>query len=68
MNLDDRPVLIDFSQGTTRDNPYAKSYLERDIKNVCLFFRKQGLVPDEKAILQSIIKESSVSSKKEKFK
>lgn len=43
LNWDDKPVLIDFSQGTTRNSPLAKELLQRDIKNVTHFFAKLGV-------------------------
>ena len=49
LNLHEKPYFIDFSQTTTFENPNAQMYLERDIRNVCSFFRKQGLSVDEKA-------------------
>jgi serine/threonine-protein kinase RIO1 len=38
------------------DNPNSIEYLKRDIKNVCLFFRKHGLKVDEEAVLKKIVK------------
>ena len=49
LNNNEVPVIIDWSQGTTFDNPNAQEYLKRDIMHVCNFFRKLGLkiVDDE---------------------
>jgi len=50
-----QPVIIDFSQSTTKENPRAQEYLERDIRNICAFFRKQGIESDEEEVLATII-------------
>jgi serine/threonine-protein kinase RIO1 len=42
------------SQATTLDNPNAKAYLERDVRNVCNFFRKLKVRVDDGAILKEI--------------
>ncbi len=47
LNLDDKPVLIDFSQSTTKNSQRAKEYFERDLKNVNNFFLKIGLKEKE---------------------
>lgn len=54
LNHNDEPVFIDLSQATTFENPNAKEYLIRDIKNVCAFFRKFGLDVDEEAVTKQI--------------
>jgi len=56
LNLDDKPVFIDMSQSTPLDNPNAKMFLERDIHNVCLLFKKFGVKCDESEILKKITK------------
>ena len=43
LNLNDKPVIIDFSQSITKESPHAKEYLERDLKNVNQHFRKLKL-------------------------
>ncbi|MGM5483420.1 MAG: serine protein kinase RIO [Nanobdellota archaeon] len=40
---DKKPVLIDFSQATSKDDYHAKEYLERDIRNIVNYFKKIGL-------------------------
>jgi RIO kinase 1 len=40
LNHNERPYFIDFSQGTSIDDPNAYEYLKRDIENVTRFFRK----------------------------
>lgn len=54
LNFNEKPVFIDFSQATVIDNPEAESLLKRDIKNICSFFRKNGLKVDEEQILKKI--------------
>jgi len=56
LNYNENPVFIDFSQCTTLDNPNALEYLRRDVKNVCDFFRKQGMKIDDEDIMKKIIK------------
>jgi RIO kinase 1 len=46
LNYNQSPVFIDFSQGTSTRDILAQEYLERDIRNVCHFFTKNGLSID----------------------
>lgn len=58
LNHEERPVLIDLSQGTQLDNPCAKDYFDRDIRNVCRFFRKIGLsekICDEEKVRERVV-------------
>lgn len=43
LNLNEKPVFIDFSQTTTLEHPRAMEFLERDVKNIYNFFNKHGL-------------------------
>lgn len=43
LNWDESPVVIDMSQATTLENPYADEYIERDCRNICNFFGKLGV-------------------------
>jgi RIO kinase 1 len=54
LNQDEKPVFIDMSQATTRDNPNASQYLERDIRNITTFFKKLGLKIDEEQLMKKI--------------
>ncbi|MBI5389161.1 serine protein kinase RIO [Candidatus Woesearchaeota archaeon] len=54
LNHNETAVFIDFSQTMPADTFNAQEYLVRDIKNVCTFFRKQGLRPDEEEIKKKI--------------
>ncbi len=56
LNLDDKPVFIDFSQATTTENPRAEEYLVRDVHNICTFFLKLGVKCDEEKTLALIRK------------
>ena len=38
--LGDKPYLIDFSQSVLTSHPNAKIFLERDIKNICKYFKE----------------------------
>ncbi|MFH1506371.1 MAG: RIO1 family regulatory kinase/ATPase, partial [archaeon] len=55
LNYHQKPVFIDFSQGTTADSPNADELLERDVRNICNFFRRHINV-DEKKTLEKIKK------------
>ena len=54
LNYDEKPVFIDFSQCTTLDGSRANEYLERDIRNICNFFKKIGLKADEGKVKKQI--------------
>ncbi len=54
LNFNEKPVFIDFSQCTTLDSSRASEYLERDIRNICSFFRKTGLRFDEAKLKKEI--------------
>lgn len=43
LNYNEKPVIIDMSQATTLDDPNAKEYLTRDIKNIVAFAEKAGV-------------------------
>lgn len=55
LNYNEKPVFIDFSQCTTFESPRAKEYLERDVRNICNFFRKLRLNVDDEKIKKEII-------------
>ncbi|MEM0230758.1 MAG: serine protein kinase RIO [Candidatus Woesearchaeota archaeon] len=57
LNWNEKPVFIDFSQATTRENPNFQQYLERDINNITRFFRKHGLNLENQKVLKEISKE-----------
>lgn len=46
LNWNDKPVFIDISQGTILRSANAEELLDRDIKNMCRFFRKMGVEKD----------------------
>ena len=54
--LNEKPVLIDFSQAVLLSHPNAEEFLLRDVKNICNFFRKRGLALEEGEILEEIKK------------
>ena len=55
LNYNEKPVFIDFSQCTTLESSRAKEFLERDIRNICNFFKKIGLNADETKVKERII-------------
>ncbi len=54
LNYDEKPVFIDMSQTTTLENPNAKEFLERDVRNICKLFSKWGVKADEEAVMKNI--------------
>ena len=54
LNHDEEPVLIDFSQATPLRNPIAEELLERDVKNVCDYFRRRGVEAKVEEVLKRI--------------
>lgn len=56
LNLNETPVFIDMSQTTLLIHPRAEEFLERDIKNICNFFTKNGLKVKEENVLNKIKK------------
>ncbi len=56
LNYKERPVFIDFSQGTPLKNPRAQELLERDVKNIVDDFAKLGVKASAESVLASIRK------------
>ncbi len=54
LNYDEKPYLIDFSQSTTVKAPNAKELLERDVKNIVIFFRRLGVEADVEEVLGKV--------------
>jgi len=54
LNHDEKPVFIDMGQSTTLENPQADEFLERDVRNICHFFKKLKLKIEEKEIIKKI--------------
>ncbi len=59
LNYNEEPVFIDFSQSTTTDSENAPELLKRDVKNICIHFRKYFNISqeDEENIYKKIIKD-----------
>ena len=51
---DAMPVFIDIGQGVTLDHPNAEDFLERDVHNICKYFKKLGIDSEEKEILRRV--------------
>jgi RIO kinase 1 len=49
-----KPYLIDFGQGVPLTHPRAGEFLERDVVNICSFFRKRGVDCDTEKTLKQI--------------
>ena len=58
LNFDEEPIFIDFSQSTMKDASNAQELLHRDVKNICIYFRKYFPITedDEEKIYKKIIK------------
>jgi RIO kinase 1 len=54
INRDNKPVFIDFSHTTQKRNPEAKMLFDRDVKNICRYFKKLGVDTDEEKIKEKI--------------
>jgi len=50
INHNEKPVFIDFSHSTPLDTPNADELVKRDIKNICVYFKKLGVKTTEKKI------------------
>jgi RIO kinase 1 len=55
LNYNENPVFIDFSQCTTLESSRADEFLERDIRNICNFFKKIGLNVSEEKVKKEIV-------------
>jgi RIO kinase 1 len=54
--FDQKPVLIDMSQTTAFDDPHAREYLIRDIKNITFMAKRMGVELDVDEVLADILK------------
>src|SRR3989344_4861240 len=54
LNHTEKPVLIDFSQGTVVKNASSSELLRRDIKNVLQFFAKAGIRKNPEEIFKRV--------------
>ncbi|MBU0758268.1 MAG: serine protein kinase RIO [Nanoarchaeota archaeon] len=54
LNHHDSPYFIDFSQGTSSKDPNSGELLQRDLYNLCRFFKKHRLDKDPLKIYKSI--------------
>lgn len=58
LNHQEEPVFIDFSQATMKDASNAEDLLKRDLKNICIYFRKFFAIKqkEEDKIFKRIVK------------
>jgi RIO kinase 1 len=56
LNDDEKPIFIDFSQGTLTKSGDASDLLKRDLKNINTFFKKLEVSFDEEKVFQDIVK------------
>jgi RIO kinase 1 len=54
LNENEKPVFIDISQGTVTQSINAEELLQRDIKNMCRFFKKIGVECDKEEVMEKI--------------
>ncbi len=54
LNYKESPVFIDFSQATTLNSTRSMEFLRRDVKNICVFFRKIGVDAVDKDVLERV--------------
>ena len=54
LNYNETPVIIDWSQATPLTNPNSQDYIQRDIRNISYFFKKQGLKINEEEVLKQV--------------
>ena len=52
--FDKQPIIIDVGQGVLKEQPNAGEFLLRDIKNICVYFRKLGVECDEEYVKKRI--------------
>jgi len=50
------PYIIDFSQSVVADHPNARTFLERDVKNMCRYFKKIGAQCSAEEMLEEVTK------------
>jgi len=55
LNDDEKPVIIDMSQATAKEDHNAPDYLARDIENLCIYAKRIGVVLDSVAVKKQII-------------
>lgn len=56
LNYKEAPVIIDWSHCTPLRNPNSRELLERDVRNICNFFKKIGSKVDEEKVLEKVTK------------
>lgn len=49
------PYIIDFSQSVVTEHPNARQFLERDVKNVCRYFKKIGAECNPEEVLKEVL-------------
>jgi len=57
INHNEQPVWIDFSHSALLKAPNGVELLERDVKNLCAYFKKHGVAFDEKKVLATALKQ-----------
>lgn len=55
LNLNDKPVFIDFSQAMETNTQYAREMFDRDVRNIATFFNKIGMETTEDYIKQKLL-------------
>jgi len=60
--LEEKPYIIDYAQGVLLSHPKAEEFLERDVRNICTFFRKKGVDCEPDDVLKKV-KEKKVKGR-----
>ena len=55
LNHNEEPYFIDYSQGTLTKTPNSMELLERDVRNICKFFKKLGVDTNYEGTLKKIV-------------
>jgi RIO kinase 1 len=48
------PVIIDMGQSLLVSHPHAEGFLQRDVQNIIVFFKKHGLLHSEEDIMRMV--------------
>ncbi|RLF35235.1 MAG: serine protein kinase RIO [Thermoplasmata archaeon] len=55
-----KPYIIDLSQGVLLEHPLSHEFLKRDIHNITRYFKKFNIKKDEKKLFQQIIQKKDI--------
>jgi len=64
LNDDEKPVIIDMSQSTAKEDTNAGEYIRRDIENIATYAKRVGVSFDIEAVTKKIIGNDNLNKKK----